>query len=91
MKRNLHLNLRRQYFGDIAAELKKVEWRERTPYWKARLENRQYDAIRFRNGYATNAPEMLVEFLGVRRVRKGGKPCYALELGRILKISRWRG
>jgi hypothetical protein len=52
------------------------------------LENRKYDAIQFRNGYATNAPEMVVEFLGVRRIRKWGKSCYAIRLGRILKIKR---
>ena len=88
MKNILHLNLQRQYFADIAAKTKRIEYRERTAYWKTRLENRKYDAIQFRNGYATNAPEMVVEFLGVRRIRKWGKPCYAIRLGRILKIKR---
>jgi hypothetical protein len=41
----------------------------------------------FRNGYARDAPEMLVEFRGVRRDGTD----YAIRLGRILKIKRWQG
>ena len=87
----LHLNLHREWFAAIAAGTKRVEYRRRTPYWKTRLENRLYDEIQFRNGYATNAPEMQVEFCGVRRVKKWGRAHYAIRLGRVLKIKRWRG
>jgi hypothetical protein len=45
--------------------------------------------IQFRNGYATAAPEMRVEFLGVRRIKKDGNNVYAIRLGKILKIKRW--
>ena len=90
MKRILHLNLHREFFSQIAAGTKRTEYRSQTPYWKKRLENRQYDAIQFRNGYATKAPEMQVEFLGVRRIKKDGKNVYAIRLGKILKIKRWR-
>jgi hypothetical protein len=62
----LHLNLHREFFADIVAGIKRIEYRKRTPYWRKRLEGRKYDVIKFRNGYATNAPEMLVEFRGVR-------------------------
>jgi ASC-1-like (ASCH) protein len=61
----LHLNLHREFFSQIAAGTKRIEYRIQTPYWEKRLENRFYDAIQFRNGYATNAPEMLVEFRGL--------------------------
>jgi hypothetical protein len=44
----------------------------------------------FRNGYATEAPEMLVEFHGLARHGKGHNAYYAIRLGRILKIKRWR-
>jgi len=57
---------------------------------KTRLKNRKYDVIQFRNGYATDAPEMQVEFLGVRRIKKDGKNVYAIRLGKILKIKRWK-
>ena len=87
----LHLNLHRGFFTEIAAGRKWVEYRKQKPYWKARLEGRKYDAILFRNGYAKDAPEMLVEFRELRRVGQGSKGKYAIRLGRILKIRRWRG
>ncbi len=86
----LHLNLHRQYFAEIAAGTKRTEYRERTPYWAARLEGRSYEVIQFRNGYATKAPEMQVRFMGVKKIRKWGRPYYAIRLGRILKLTRWK-
>lgn len=66
-----------------------MEYRERTAYWKTRLEGRKYDVIEFRNGYATKAPVMVVEFKGMRRCGQGRNGYYAIRLGRILKIKRW--
>lgn len=86
----LHLTLHRGFFAQIAAGTKRTEFRERTDYWKVRLEGRIYDVVRFRNGYARNAPEMLVEYCGVRKIQRSGEPCYAIRLGRILKTKRWR-
>jgi len=89
----LHLNLHSEFFARIAAGTKRTEYRSQTRYWKKRLERRKeqrkYDVIQFRNGYATDAPEMQVEFLGVRRIKKGGQNVYAIRLGKILKIERW--
>lgn len=90
MKRVLHLNLHRKFFAAVAAKKKRIEYRDQTPYWKKRLEDRDYDVIQFRNGYATKAPEMLVEFRGLRRYGKGQAAYYAILLGKILKITRWR-
>ena len=81
----LHLNLRREFFGAIAAGTKRIEYRDRKPYWKTRLEGRQYDLIKFRNGYTPNAPEMIVEFRGIQKRLK-----YEILLGRILKIKGWK-
>lgn len=86
----LQLNLHREWFAAIIAKTKRMEYRRRTPYWKTRLENRKYAAIQFRNCYATNAPEMRVEFLDLRRIKKDGKNVYAIRLGKILKIKRWK-
>ena len=74
----------------IAAGTKRIEYRDRTDYWKRRLEGRNYDVVQFRNGYATQAPEMQVEFLGVKKIQKGGAPQYAIKLGRILALKRWK-
>ena len=90
MNRTLHLNLHREFFAAIAAKKKRIEYRDQTAYWKKRLEGRRYDLIQFRNGYATKAPEMLVEFRGLRRYGKGRNAYYAIRLGRIVKLQRWR-
>ena len=90
MKEILHLNLKREFFTKIAAGTKRIEYRDRTDYWKRRLEGRHYDVIQFRNGYATQAPEMQVEFLGVKKIQIGGVPQYAINLGRILALKRWK-
>ena len=82
----LHLNLHREYFAAIAAGEKRIEYRDRTPYWRKRLEGREYDVIKFRNGYVTKAPEMLVEFRGLRTRRNK----YEILLGRVLEIKRWQ-
>jgi hypothetical protein len=86
----LRLTLHREFFAAIAAGTKKTEYRDFKPYWQTRLEGRHYDLIHFRNGYATRAPEMLVEFAGLRRQGRGAKALYAIRLGRILKLTRWR-
>ena len=86
----LHLNLHREFFAQIAAKTKRIEYRKRTPYWKTRLEGRTYDTIQFRNGYATKAPVMQVEFCGVKKIHKWGGPYYAIQLGRIVNVKRWK-
>lgn len=84
----LHLNLHREFFAAIAAGTKRTEYRQCTPYWRTRLDGRAYDVIEFRNGYATNAPRMRVQFLHVRKVRKWGGRYFAISLGRVLSLTR---
>jgi hypothetical protein len=91
MTKILHLTLHREHFAAVAAGKKRTEYRKTKPYWQKRLEGREYDLVKFRNGYAPNAPEMLVEFRGIRREGKGRNAEYAIRLGRIRKISRWNG
>lgn len=79
-----------EFFAAIAAQTKRIEYRERTPYWKERLEGRHYDVTHFRNGYDTPAPEMDVEFLELQRHGRGPSGYYGNRLGRILKIQRWK-
>jgi len=83
----LHLTLEREWFDDIAKGIKHEEYRDLKDYWRTRLEGRTYDVVRFRNGYATDAPEMDVEFLGIDKRHD----CYVIRLGKILSIKRWRG
>ena len=79
--RVLHLNLYRKYFDAILSGSKTIEYRDITPYWSKRLEGKHYDVIKFRNGYAKVAPEMIVEYRGVDI--NDGK--YAIKLGQVLE------
>jgi hypothetical protein len=50
----------REYFDAIVEGRKPVEYRPRSAFWRKRLEGRNYDLIKFRNGYSPKAPQMLV-------------------------------
>jgi len=59
----LHLVLKKKWFDRIAAGLKPAEFREFTPYWRARLMRdgairQDFTEVHFRNGYSTKAPFM---------------------------------
>lgn len=49
--RVLHLNLKSEYFDEIASGTKELEYRLRTPNWRKRLEGRVYDQIALAKGY----------------------------------------
>jgi hypothetical protein len=89
-RRILHLNLVREFFDRIAKGEKLEEYRDRTDYWKTRLEGREYDIIRFRNGYGPTVPEMDVEWKGIEKVVRKGRPQYTIKLGKIVSLKRWR-
>ena len=83
----LHLTLYRKWFDQIAAGQKVEEYRTVSPYWKARIEGRKYDEIRFRNGYHKNAPFMRVEYKGWKFGTVHGDQVYVLKLGTVLQIE----
>lgn len=86
--RILHLTLHRQWFAAILSGRKTVEYRSRTDYWARRLEDRDYDLVRFRNGYASDAPTMDVEWRGLSATTLDGLPVYAISLGAIVGRDR---
>jgi hypothetical protein len=82
---HLSLNLHREFFVAILTGKKKTEYRENTVYWRKRLAGRIYREIHFRNGYATKAPFMRVECLGIRRPSGTQGGVFAIRLGRVLE------
>ena len=78
----LHLNLYRKYFDAIVNGTKTIEYRDKTDYWKKRIEGREYDIIKFRNGYAKDAPTMLVEYRGYNIGKE-----YELKLGKVTEVN----
>lgn len=83
-KRVLKMTLQREWFDEIRRGVKKIEYREIKPYWRTRIEGRQYDEIFFRNGYNPDSPTMRVEYLGYDIDRAGGY--YELKLGKVLEV-----
>ncbi|PKM47088.1 MAG: RNA-binding protein [Gammaproteobacteria bacterium HGW-Gammaproteobacteria-1] len=47
----LHLNLKGEYFDQIAAGTKLFEYRLRTGYWRRRLQGRSYQRVLVKKGY----------------------------------------
>jgi len=50
-ERVLHLSLKREYFDAIKSGEKVFEFRERTEFWRKRLEGKTFDRIELTMGY----------------------------------------
>ena len=87
MTKILHLNLFRKYFDQIAEGIKTIEYRDKTDYWKKRIEGKEYDFIKFRNGYRKDAPTMLVEYKGYSLGHTEVGEQYELKLGKIIEVN----
>lgn len=94
-KKILFLTLKKQYFDQIKSGEKTSEFREYKPFWINRLMNeggsfRHYDLIKFQNGYHKNAPQLIVEFKGIK-INKNkinwfqSEKEFEIELGEIIK------
>lgn len=69
VKKVLKLTLKKKWFDLMKSGEKKIEFRDPSDWIFSRLldENsneKEYDLIEFKNGYGTNAPSFLCEFLG---------------------------
>ena len=67
----LRLTLKKKWFDMILSGEKKEEYREIKPYWETRLLKpvqspfvrrfKKYDFVEFKNGYAKDAPTIVIE------------------------------
>ncbi len=85
--RILHLTLKRKWFLEIARGYKTTEFRLIKPYWVARLLNREFDEIHFRNGYRYNSPFMKVECKQIKTISIEGIYYFCIELGDVLEVK----
>lgn len=83
----LHMTLHKKWFDKILAGRKLYEFREVKPYWTKRLENREYDVIRFKNGYQRDARTMTIEYGGYQIRKVKGVELYCIRLGKILNAT----
>ena len=63
-KKILHLTLKKKPFELTFSGEKKVEYRVNSKWILSRLVDKNYDCIKFVNGYGNDKPFMIVEFLG---------------------------
>ena len=90
--KTLHLTLKKKWFDMIASGVKKEEYRELKPYWIKRLVGREYDVVKFTNGYSKTSPtesfRVLSISIGRGRVELGApenRNCFIIRLGKIIK------
>lgn len=103
----LHLTLKKKWFDMILSGEKKEEYREKKDFWINRLCDllecfannsyehfRNFDTITFKNGYASDAPEMVIELktirFGIPKPEWGGESndeVFILELGEIISTK----
>ncbi len=91
--RILHLTLKRQWFDMVKSGDKKEEYRQPSPWILSRLGNgKQYDVVRFRNGYNKDSPVVTCEYkgwsygFGKRKWGGGaapGNPLVVIKLGKL--------
>jgi len=80
----LNLTIKKKWFDLIKSGKKKVEYREKKPYWNKRLEGKSFDFIIFRNGYNKDSPWLKVEWKGISLGEFEGKKCFAIKLGKVV-------
>lgn len=82
----LTMNIKREFFASIVAKKKPYECRERSYFWKQRIEPLSVPfKLRLLNGMTPPAPEAVVVVTHVTRY--DGE--YQLHLGSILSVRRW--
>ena len=85
----LILHLHRPWFEAIAMGYKRYEFREVTPYWKKRLEGREYDQVLLHNGYHPTDPMLVMAYEGYEQVEVAGRPYYKLQLGAVHEVRNY--
>ena len=90
-KKVLYLILYKEIFESIVDGVKTMEYRDKTKYWDKRILNREYDYIRFSNGYGNDTrPYMICEYRGYTIDDVNAR--YELPISDILELGNyWMG
>lgn len=84
----LAMNIKREFFAQIAAKTKRIEYRDIKTYWTRRLAS--FDApflLRLSNGMTHPIPELTIVVTKVEANKSTGQ--YELHLGRVRSVKRW--
>ncbi len=81
----LYLIVYGEVMDRILSQDKTIEYRECTDYWKQRIEDKPYSAIRLTNGYGNDTRRyVLARYMGYDVVNRNGTPHYAIPINREL-------
>ena len=61
----LHLVLKHCWFDKIASGIKTSEYRECSPYWNKRLNNKHYDFVIFHRGYTNTTVKFKIKSVNI--------------------------
>lgn len=75
----LHLSLYKKWFDEILNGTKKTEYRELKPYYE-RLLCKQYEEVKFVNGYGKERPFVVLKISSITRSSK----FFEIHLGEII-------
>lgn len=103
-KKTLHLSLKKEWFDLMVSGKKKVEYRAPKPSgWICKRLKKDYDVIKFTNGYGADKPYFICEYCGFEISQKEEtiiiekstiqvKPgTYMIKLGKILETGNLPG
>lgn len=85
MEKSLFLTIKKEYFDAILSSEKTEEYRVVSPFYKSRIENKEYTHIILQNGYSSKSKKLKAEYLGyeIRKVETkiyGNTEVYVLKL-----------
>ena len=101
--KTLTLTLTRDWFLLMVQGFKTLDYRKGSPYYQRLLENRDYDFVKFKNGYSKDKPYFITEFRGVSKAKSSyiincfdlpisvQRGDYIISLGKILFTANTKG
>ena len=99
MKKILHLTLKKPQFQVTSSGEKIYEFRRPSDWIKSRLIDKEYDLVKFTNGYGSDKPFFICEYLGWSFAKPASykysnglvvnvtDEYYKIDLGAILEIG----
>jgi len=66
----LHLTLKKSWFDLMISEEKTTEFRKPSDWIKQRLVDKEYEVVRFVNGYGSDKPFFVAKYLGYEVAKK---------------------
>ncbi len=78
--RILHLSLKQVPFEVMLTGEKQHEFRRPSNWIKSRIQGRQYDVVKFTNGYGSQRPYFIAEYLGFTIAQEQNEITYSNDL-----------